>query len=80
MVDARAIAVRLRLGNPSSPIMNTAMTGAFSRASALVPLDSIIEAIREVAPAEKERNATAARKAYEAVKQIIPPQTGKGAL
>lgn len=80
MVDARAIALGLHLGSPSSPIMNTAMTGAFARASALVPLDSVIEAIREMAPAEKERNARAAREAYEAVKQVTRAQTEKGAL
>ncbi len=80
MVDARAISLRLGLGNPVSPIMNTAMTGAFSRASALVPLDSVIEAIHEMAPVQKEKNAAAAREAYEAVKQIAPARTGKGAL
>jgi 2-oxoacid:acceptor oxidoreductase gamma subunit (pyruvate/2-ketoisovalerate family) len=80
MVDARAIALRLHLGGVLSPIMNTAMTGAFARASALVPLDSVIEAIREMVPAEKERNATAAAEAYEAVKQMTPAQTGKGSL
>jgi len=80
LVDARAISLRLRLGNPLSPIMNTAMTGAFARVSALVPLDSVIEAIREMAPVEKERNAAAAREAYEAVKQITRTQTGKGPL
>lgn len=80
LVDARAISLRLHLGNPLSPIMNTAMTGAFARASALVPLESVVGAVREMAPVEKEKNATAAREAYEAVKQISPAQTGKGLL
>ena len=79
-VDARAIALGLRLGNPSSPIMNTAMTGAFSRASGLVPLDSVVEAIREMAPVEREKNAAAAKEAYEAVKQIAQAGTGGCAL
>ena len=62
LVDARAISLRLHLGNPLSPIMNTAMVGAFARASALVPLESVVEAIREMAPAETERNAAASER------------------
>jgi len=72
-VDAVAIAQSFHLGSTSFPIVNTAMAGAFAKASGLISLDRILEAVREAAPAEKERNEAAAREAYERVKGITPP-------
>jgi len=72
-VDAAAIAQSFRLGSASFPIVNTAMAGAFARASGLIPLESVLEAVREAVPVEKERNQAAAREAYERVKKITPP-------
>jgi Pyruvate/2-oxoacid:ferredoxin oxidoreductase gamma subunit len=66
-VDAVTIAQSFRLGSASFPIVNTAMAGAFSRASGLIPLESVLEAVREAVPVEKERNEAAAREAYERV-------------
>ena len=66
-VDAVAIAQSFHLGSASFPIVNTAMAGAFSRASGLIPLESVLEAVREAVPVEKERNEAAAREAYERV-------------
>jgi pyruvate ferredoxin oxidoreductase gamma subunit/2-oxoisovalerate ferredoxin oxidoreductase gamma subunit len=70
MVDAGAIAHALRLGSASFPIVNTAMAGAFARASGLISLESVLDAVKEAVPVEKERNETAAREAYERVTEI----------
>jgi len=66
-VDAVAIAQSFHLGSASFPIVNTAMAGAFARVSGLIPLKSLLEAVREAVPVEKERNEAAAREAYERV-------------
>ena len=68
-VDAVAIAQSFHLVSASFPIVNTAMAGAFARASGLIPLKSLLEAVKEMAPAEKERNEAAAREAYEQVRE-----------
>jgi 2-oxoacid:acceptor oxidoreductase gamma subunit (pyruvate/2-ketoisovalerate family) len=70
MVDAVAIAHALRLGSDSFPIVNTAMAGAFARASGLFPIESVLDAVREAVPVEKEKNETAAREAFEQVKKV----------
>lgn len=66
-VDASAIAVRHGLGSREQPIVNTAILGAYARASGLVSLDAICAAIRESVPSSAERNMAAAREAYEGV-------------
>ena len=66
-VDASAIAAKNRLGSPSSPIVNTAILGAFAKISGLASVDSICEAIREEVPVKPDANAKAAREAYEQV-------------
>jgi len=66
-VDASAIAIRNRLGSPSSPIVNTAILGAMSKAIGLAKIESVCEAIMEEAPIKPEANAQAAREAYEEV-------------
>jgi len=66
-VDAVAIAQSFHLGSDLFPIVNTAMAGAFAKASGLISLDTILEAVREVVPVEKERNEAAAREAYKQV-------------
>jgi len=70
MVDAVAIAHSFRLGSASFPIVNTAMAGAFAKASGLIPRESVLEAVREMVPVEKERNESAAREASERVTEI----------
>ena len=70
VVDAVAIAHSFRLGSTSFPIVNTAMAGAFARASGLISLGSVLEAVREAVPVEQERNEAAAREAYERVKEV----------
>ncbi len=68
-VDAVAIAQSFHLGSASFPIVNTAIAGAFARASGLIPLKSVLEALREMVPGEKEKNEAAAREAYEQVRE-----------
>jgi len=65
VVDAASVAVEHRLGSPSSPIVNTAIVGAFSRATGLVKIESVEKAIEEYVPIKKENNRKAARAAYE---------------
>ncbi len=67
-VDASAIAAAHGLGSASAPIVNTAILGAFARATALVGIDAVCEAIRESVPVKPEPNVAAARQAWEAVR------------
>lgn len=64
-VDASAIAVKHGLGTPTAPIVNTAILGAFAKATNSVKIESIAEAIRESVPAKAESNVAAAMEAYE---------------
>lgn len=64
VVDANAIAWRYRLGSRATPIVNTAILGAFARATGLVSLDAVLEAIAEAAPVNPEGNRRAAADAY----------------
>ncbi len=67
-VNASKIASDHRLGAKSAPIVNTAICGAFAKATELVSLDSICNAILEEAPIKPDENAQAARDAFEAIK------------
>jgi len=67
-VDASSIAVRRKLGSVTFPIVNTAILGAFCRATGLVKLDSVAEAIVEYVPMKPEDNVKAAEEAYESVR------------
>jgi 2-oxoacid:acceptor oxidoreductase gamma subunit (pyruvate/2-ketoisovalerate family) len=64
-VDCSSIALKHKLGSPASPIVNTAILGAVARATGLVSLESISNAIRERIPQHPEANAAAARETYE---------------
>ncbi len=66
-VDATSIAIAHRLGSKHAPIVNSAILGAFSKASKIVKLSSLINSILEISPAKKEENAAAAKEAYEKV-------------
>lgn len=66
-VDASAIALKHRLGSPSAPIVNTAILGAFAKASGLMSIDSICDAIKEDVPIKPDANAAAARAAFDQV-------------
>jgi len=66
-VDATTIAIKHRLGSQAAPIVNTAILGAFAKVSGLVKIETVMNAIRESAPAKREENAQAAKEAYESV-------------
>jgi len=64
-VDATKIAVKLGLFVAGSAVVNTVMLGAFARASKIVSLDSLKEAIQKRWPGQLgERNAEAALLGY----------------
>ncbi len=63
-VDATGIAVKNGLGSPTTPIVNTAILGAFAKVSKLVTLNSVIESVRAIAPVKKDENAAATKEAY----------------
>ncbi|MGQ9617921.1 MAG: 2-oxoacid:acceptor oxidoreductase family protein [Candidatus Aminicenantia bacterium] len=67
-VDASGIAIRYRLGPKTSPIVNTAILGAFARAVEIVKLESILKAMDEYVPVKLEENKKAAMEAYEGVR------------
>lgn len=67
-VDASRIAVLHRLGSAMSPIVNTAILGAFCRVTGLCSLESVCNAILKGVPVNPEGNAQAAREAHDAVK------------
>lgn len=64
-VDATGIALKYRLGSRSSPIINTAILGAFAKATGLVRIESVLKAILEDIPIKPELNSQAAKEAYE---------------
>lgn len=67
-VDASSIAVEHRLGSKVAPIVNTAILGAIVRATGVVDIDTLVEVVRNNAPAKKEENAKATKQAYEEVR------------
>ncbi len=67
-VDATGIAARHGLGSPQSRPVNTAILGAFSRATNLIGRDALIEAISEEVPAQRDENIAAVKEAYDSTK------------
>lgn len=67
-VDASGVAVRNRLGSAMSPIVNTAILGAFCRITGICAIDAVCASIKKGVPVKAEANAKAAREAYEEVK------------
>jgi len=63
-VDATSIAIDHGLGSRTAPIVNSAILGAFSKASGIVSLDSLVASIHANAPAKRDENAEAAKDAY----------------
>ncbi len=66
-VDASHIALHHGLGAQASPIVNTAVMGAFARFTGYVKLESVLGAIEGKVPLKKKENMDAAREAYEKV-------------
>lgn len=67
-VDAADIAVRHSLGSRAQPVVNTAILGAFVRATGVVPLEALLEAIDREVPLKTEENRAAAVEAFEKVR------------
>ncbi len=61
LVDALAISEEVGLG----ATINTAVLGAYAKASNAVPMDLLEEVIKESVPAKVSANVAAAKKAYE---------------
>lgn len=66
-VDAGRIAVSHGLGSVTSPIVNTAILGAFCKVTGAVDIKSVAESIREYVPTKWEDNVKAAEEAFEKV-------------
>lgn len=67
-VDANSIAIKHKLGPKSAPIVNTAILGAFAKATGIVGLEALAEAVREAVPLNPGGNVAATREAYYSVK------------
>jgi 2-oxoacid:acceptor oxidoreductase gamma subunit (pyruvate/2-ketoisovalerate family) len=66
-VDASEIAIRHGLGSRAQPVVNTAILGAFVRATGIVELDDLLKAVEHGVPMKTEENKAAAVEAYERV-------------
>lgn len=64
-VDATSIARDHGLGSKNAPIVNTSILGAVARATGVVGIDSLLDAIRSKVPAKRDENADAAKAAYD---------------
>jgi 2-oxoacid:acceptor oxidoreductase gamma subunit (pyruvate/2-ketoisovalerate family) len=71
-VDASQIALRHGLGAAAQPVVNTAILGAFARATGIVTLDDLLTAIDHEVPVKTEENKAAATEAYEQVILGVP--------
>jgi 2-oxoacid:acceptor oxidoreductase gamma subunit (pyruvate/2-ketoisovalerate family) len=67
-VDCSSIALKHGLGSKAAPIVNTAILGAVAKATGLVGIESLSNAIKEKLPIKKEENAKAAQETYESLK------------
>ncbi len=69
VVDASHIALRHGLGDRTTPIVNTAVMGAFSRFTKLIKLKSVLSAIGDRVPIKRKENLDAAKEAYKRVRE-----------
>ena len=73
-VDATSIARELKLGSASTPIVNTAVLGAFARASLVVREESVDTAIARFLPTRTEENRRAAHEGFVRARVAAPAQ------
>jgi len=64
--DATKIALAHGLGSRTTPIVNTAMAGAFAACTGLVSLASVLRVMPSFVPAHADANGRAARDAFDA--------------
>ncbi len=67
-IDANSIAIANGLGSRSTPIVNTAILGAFSKFTGILGVTAIEAAIHDAVPIKKEANVRATHEAYEKLK------------
>lgn len=67
-VDANSIAIKHHLGTKTAPIVNTAILGAFSKATGMVNIGRVMDSIKESVPAKRKENASTTLEAYKKVK------------
>jgi 2-oxoacid:acceptor oxidoreductase gamma subunit (pyruvate/2-ketoisovalerate family) len=72
VVDANEIAVRHRLGSRATPVVNTAILGAFARCTGLLKIESVLKAIADAVPINADGNQQAAIDAYEETVMSVP--------
>lgn len=65
-VNASKIAADHGLGSITSPIVNTAICGAFAKCSGLMNIESVCRAIKGEVPIKPEKNSDAAKVAFNA--------------
>ncbi len=66
-IDATEIAVKHNLSSHTSPIINTAILGAFAAFSGLISIESIKKAILQETPVKQKENIEAAIEAFNRV-------------
>lgn len=67
-VDANAIALAEGLGTRGTPIVNTALLGAFVRASGLGTIEKLVEFITREISKKTEANKVVARRSFELIR------------
>ena len=70
-VEASEIAAACGIGGSGYPLANTAMVGAYAKATGLVHLESVLEAIRNNFPDDGGKNIRAAKESYEQTRAWI---------
>ncbi len=66
-IDASAIALDHGLGTRAQPVVNTAILGAFARATGVVSREELLAAIEHEVPSRAEENKAAAAEAFDGV-------------
>lgn len=74
-VDASSIALKYGLGSTGSPIVNTAILGAFARFSEIVSCESVIGSIKELIKRKTEQNIAALKESYESLRVAAAAET-----
>jgi 2-oxoisovalerate/pyruvate ferredoxin oxidoreductase gamma subunit len=76
--DATDIAMRHGLGSRTSPIVNTAMAGAWAALTGLVTLEAVLAEVPGLVPVKAEANAAAARDAFAGLTRRNPDARAVG--
>jgi len=71
-VDASRIALDHGLGSSAQPVVNTAILGAFVRATGIVTLEDLLAAIDDEVPTKSAENQAAAVEAHDRVLLGVP--------